>query len=396
MEIKEKIEHPLSLKVMRLTRPTLSPPVIVTCETKDLPGHLFNTNLKNDITSVSGGESLAVGQFLLVPQSFGSIYLGETFSCYICVHNDSNDIVPNVVLKADLQTTTQRLLLIDNNSSSVLKPKQTLDEVIHHEVKEIGTHILVCEVTYLNRLSFRKFFKFQVLKPLDVKTKFYTAESDDVYLEAQIQNITNGPICLEKVTLEATDYFKVSDLNKIESKCSVFGNVNVVDKDASRQYLYCLSPQQDSISISKVKSEAISVGILDIVWRSNLGERGHLQTSTLQTMRTDRGDIRLSLSELPNIVFLEKPFKFVCKISNISDREINLSMSLEEMKNLVWCGTSGKLLDTILPFQCTEIQLNLIPLDIGLQEISGIRLKDTVSQQSYKFDNLAEVFVLQR
>lgn len=42
-------------------------------------------------------------------------------------------------------------------------------------------------------------------------------------------------------------------------------------------------------------------------------------------------------------------------------------MSLEEMKNLVWCGTSGKLLNTILPFQSTEIQLNLIPLDIGLQ-----------------------------
>ena len=68
---------------MRLTRPTLSPPVIVTCETKDLPGNLFNTNLKNDITSVMGGESLAVGQFLLVPQSFGyveiSMYIFEFF-----------------------------------------------------------------------------------------------------------------------------------------------------------------------------------------------------------------------------------------------------------------------------------------------------------------------------
>lgn len=41
---------------------------------------------------------------------------------------------------------------------------------------------LVCEVTYLNRLLFRKFFKFQVLKPLDVKTKFYTAEvSEKLY-----------------------------------------------------------------------------------------------------------------------------------------------------------------------------------------------------------------------
>lgn len=39
---------------------------------------------------------------------------------------------------------------------------------------------LVCEVSYTaptqTQLSFRKFFKFQVLKPLDVKTKFYNAE----------------------------------------------------------------------------------------------------------------------------------------------------------------------------------------------------------------------------
>lgn len=46
-----------------------------------------------------------------------------------------------------------------------------------------------------------------VLKPLDVKTKFYNAENDDVYLEAQVQNITAGPICLEKVDLDASQLF---------------------------------------------------------------------------------------------------------------------------------------------------------------------------------------------
>lgn len=56
-------------------------------------------------------------------------------------------------------------------------------------------------------MSFRKFFKIQVLKPLDVKTKFYNAENDDVYLEAQVQNITAGPICLEKVALDASNLF---------------------------------------------------------------------------------------------------------------------------------------------------------------------------------------------
>ena len=57
------------------------------------------------------------------------------------------------------------------------------------QVKELGTHILVCAVSYMGpagEKNFRKFFKFQVLKPLDVKTKFYNADSDDVYLEAQV------------------------------------------------------------------------------------------------------------------------------------------------------------------------------------------------------------------
>ena len=61
------------------------------------------------------------------------------------------------------------------------------------QVKELGTHILVCAVSYVGptgeNLYFRKFFKFQVLKPLDVKTKFYNADSDDVYLEAQVSRI---------------------------------------------------------------------------------------------------------------------------------------------------------------------------------------------------------------
>jgi hypothetical protein len=59
------------LSVMRLTRPTLCSPVIVTSDSKDLPGNLLNNDLKNDITSVSGIETLSAGQFLLLPQSFG-------------------------------------------------------------------------------------------------------------------------------------------------------------------------------------------------------------------------------------------------------------------------------------------------------------------------------------
>lgn len=58
---------------MRLTRPTLASPIIVSCDSTDLPGNTLNNELKNDNTSLQGMETLAVGQFMMLPQSFGYI-----------------------------------------------------------------------------------------------------------------------------------------------------------------------------------------------------------------------------------------------------------------------------------------------------------------------------------
>jgi hypothetical protein len=61
-------------------------------------------------------------------------------------------------------------------------------------VKELGTHILVCEV-FGEKLNFRKFFKFQVMKPLDVKTKFYNAEVNKllIYIYKRLRPIKKNP-----------------------------------------------------------------------------------------------------------------------------------------------------------------------------------------------------------
>nr|XP_010307524.1 PREDICTED: LOW QUALITY PROTEIN: trafficking protein particle complex subunit 13-like [Balearica regulorum gibbericeps] len=214
--------------LMRLTKPTLFTNIPVTCEERDLPGNLFNQLMKDDPSTVKGAETLMLGEMLTLPQNFGNIFLGETFSSYISVHNDSNQVVKDILVKADLQTSSQRLNLSASSAAvAELKPDCCIDDVIHHEVKEIGTHILVCAVSYTTqtgeKMYFRKFFKFQVLKPLDVKTKFYNAESDlssvtdEVFLEAQIQNITTSPMFMEKVSLEPSMMYNVAELNAVDT-----------------------------------------------------------------------------------------------------------------------------------------------------------------------------------
>lgn len=75
--------------------------------------------------------------------SFRSIYLGETFSCYVSVHNDSSQVVKEILVKTDLQTSSQRLALSGAGATPKpeLEPEGCIDEVIQHEVKELGTHM---------------------------------------------------------------------------------------------------------------------------------------------------------------------------------------------------------------------------------------------------------------
>ena len=80
----------------------------------------------------------------------------------------------------------------------------SIDQVLSHEVKELGTHILVCEVSYSapgkSKMNFRKFFKFNVMKPLDVKTKFYNAEVSikDILISKSVASIY--PVYLQGVS----------------------------------------------------------------------------------------------------------------------------------------------------------------------------------------------------
>lgn len=190
---------------------------------------------------------------------------------------------------------------------------------------------MVCEVNYTSPAGFaqslRKFFKFQVHKPLDVKTKFYNAEMDEIYLEAQIQNVTTGPFCLEKVELDSSEQYTVSSLNTLPNGESVFTSKNMLQPNNSCQFLYCikvtiirllgirlklntlqiiLQPKPEIAKDIKTLRQANNVGKLDIVWRSNFGEKGRLQTSQLQRLVSlslkYKGKSRLKNTFIPSLL----------------------------------------------------------------------------------------------
>jgi len=51
-------------------------------------------------------------------------------------------VVTDVIVKAELQTAAQRLQLTKKNIQPIdLQPQQSVDEILNHEVTEIGTHM---------------------------------------------------------------------------------------------------------------------------------------------------------------------------------------------------------------------------------------------------------------
>ncbi|XP_074654158.1 trafficking protein particle complex subunit 13-like [Tubulanus polymorphus] len=405
MEGSREREQLLALKVMRLTKPSLMLGHNVICDSYDLPKDAFNTVQLPDLATVQGEQKLGLSELLTLPQNFGNIFLGETFASYISVHNDSNQVCRDVHVKADLQTSLQRLPLSGATTDVVqeLNPDCSIDDVIQHEVKELGTHILVCAVSYLTmsgeKMYFRKFFKFQVLKPLDLKPKFYNAESDEVYLEAQIQNLTPMPIFLEKVSMEPSLEYTATELNthtiNEDKDRYVFGKINMLNPMDTRQYLYCLVPKPELYGESKVIKGVTNIGKLDIVWKTSMAEKGRLQTSPLQRVAPGYGDVRLAIEYMPDAIALEKPFNVTYKVTNCSERTMDLTLALENSPSsgLMWCGISGRQLGKISANESRKINLSLIGIVPGLQTVSGLKLIDTFLKRTYEHDDMAQIFI---
>lgn len=188
--------HPLSLKVMRVSRPNLashwqpffstSPSLsshataspLILQGSEPLPGH---PKTLRDLTVAS--------PFLTLPASFGGIQLGETFACVLSVNNEAGRDVDEVCVRVEMQTATGKVLLEEMRAGglasgeegrNVLGKGDSMELCVSSEIKEIGQHVLGCTVTYRTPpgmqpatsgsgdasdpfvQTFRKFYKFLV------------------------------------------------------------------------------------------------------------------------------------------------------------------------------------------------------------------------------------------
>ncbi|KAL0182024.1 hypothetical protein M9458_021399, partial [Cirrhinus mrigala] len=79
------------------------------------------------------------------------------------------------------------------------------------------------------------------------------------------------------------------------------------------------------------------------------------------------GDVRLSLELIPDTVNLEEPFDITCKITNCSERTMDLVLEMCNTRSIHWCGVSGRQLGKLSPSASLSIPLKLLSSVQGLQ-----------------------------
>ncbi|XP_073112631.1 uncharacterized protein [Elaeis guineensis] len=428
--------HSLAFRVMRLCRPSFqAEDAILRLDPSDLLAgeDLFDdprvsSHLLDRFSTSGGGDfsfrnrfqlqnpidAMALTGNLILPQSFGAIYLGETFCSYISINNSSNFEARDVVIKAEIQTERQRILLLDTSKSPVesIRSGGRYDFIVEHDVKELGPHTLVCTALYNDGDSERKylpqFFKFVVANPLSVRTKVRTVKN--TFLEACIENHTKSNLYMDQVDFEPAQHWTAMRLEADEHTLEINSQASYVDRGIFRSpvliragggiynYLYQLRLSSQEAGHAKVDRGNI-LGKLQITWRTNLGEPGRLQTQQIHGTPIARKDIDVQVVEVPSVIILERPFLVHLCLTSQTDRtvgpfEIWISRSITSEEKVVMINGIQKLvLPPVEAFGSANFSLNLIATRLGVQKISGITVFDAYQKKLYDPLPEMEIFV---
>ncbi|KAJ4803431.1 Trafficking protein particle complex subunit 13 [Rhynchospora pubera] len=431
-------QHSLAFRVMRLTRPSMhADEAVLRLHPNDLfvgedlisdanphvPSNLLDL-ASSDSSSAEGGEfdfrkrlfidnptdAMGLSGFLLLPQAFGAIYLGETFCSYISINNSSSYEARDVIIKAEIQSEKQRFLLLDTSKSPVesIRAGGRYDFVVEHDVKELGAHTLVCTALYndgdsTERKYLPQFFKFVVANPISVRTKVRNFK-DNTFLEACIENHTKSNLYMDQVEFEPAPQWTATRLEADEHaslknykirdllKQPVFIRAN----GGIFNYLYLLRLHESG----ETKDDADTVlGKFQITWRTNLGEPGRLQTRNIHNNLPPKKDIDLQVVTAPSKVILEQPFSVHLRLINQTERTVGpfevyiISGSSSDDRSVMLNGLQKLVLPLVEGSDSINFDLNMVATQVGVQRISGITVHAVQEKKVYDPLQDIEIFV---
>ncbi|WYZ37291.1 hypothetical protein EsH8_II_000797 [Colletotrichum jinshuiense] len=312
-----KEPHSVSLKVLRLSRPSLvvQHPIRPPLTPSNLPADPAPASLAYDTAASTNPAPFLLSPILNLPLSFGSAYVGEVFSCTLCANHDAPDpaaapgggakrrTIRDVRIEAEMKTpganSVQRLELSpqdgDDAKGTDLDAGETLQRIVNFDLKEEGNHVLAVTVSYYEATetsgktrTFRKLYQFICKSSLIVRTKIGPLAPSAAHggrrwvLEAQLENCSEDVVQLEKVVLDLEGGLGYTDCNWEAAD----GARPVLHPGEVEQVCFVVEEDEGSKAVPG-EDGRIMFGVLGIGWRGEMGNRGFLSTGKLGTRHVD-------------------------------------------------------------------------------------------------------------
>ena len=241
----------------------------------------------------------------------------------LCANNelsaDSGRVVTSIKMKAEMQTPSLTVPLDLESSEgeldrSKVEQGESLQKIVRFDLREEGNNVLAVSLSYSETTisgaksassgrvrSFRKLYQFNSQPCLSVRTKVSDVPSFQIgdekqsspverfALEAQLENLADGPITLEKVTFSPKSPFRSNSLNwDVARPDGEHVDSPVMMPREVGQVAFLIEEQHnvpDLTARERDRSGRTILGQLSIQWRTAMGDSGYLSTGWLMEKR---------------------------------------------------------------------------------------------------------------
>jgi hypothetical protein len=131
------------------------------------------------------------------------------------------------------------------------------------------------------------------------------------------------------------------------------------------------------------------IGRLSLQWHSGNGEYGRMDNVIAAYEPAERSaEVDLQIAAVPRDIRVQEPFGARCIARNNSENPIRLYLQVRRdlVGEIVPVGTSGVSLGEVRPASTAECLLTFLPLTSGLHSLSGVRVVNIDSRESFDAD----------
>lgn len=335
----------------------------------------FNRDLKpipNHPASVSLLWSLPLDTHTAdyqISQSFGKMYVGESFTSSLKVSNISQSVLERLVIICTLKYSNVKSLpslfqaeiprlFPDITNRFAFTLNVDLPDVYYLNLQ---AHFSIKDIT--EPISVGKLFKFEAKAPLDFQSKVIKADEGFI-LQSRITNQSIYTINIDTVEFICSSSYKAIPYTTIT-------DLPVFNPGEIRSFLYHL------IEVNPMPSNN-ELGRLLITWHNNTGDVGSIPSPAILHGHKYDKTLRISIENKPKYYLLEDPTSLVLKFTNLTlnftMEEVKLEIMEKNMGNLVLTPLAPVVLGRIKPQESVTLLCALFPKVPGIHKLEGVRV----------------------